>query len=533
MPKPRILAIGLDGFELSIGDRLAAQGQMPALSALQARGAKVLLDHGLAKHTGLGWEHFSTGLSPEGAQRWSAVEFDPATYHTWQQGTDIPPFTTGIESRVVVFDPPYFHLRADARVQGIVNWGAHDPGNHLLSQPVGLVQEAVARFGPYPASAALYGLPWPSPEACTRLADDLVRATQQRANIARWLFRERSPDWDLAVVILSEPHSASEALWHGIDESHPLHGQPSAEAAAEGMAAVYRAADTLVGELVEAFPDATVVAFSMHGMGPNTSDVTSMVLLPELLYRYATGKRLLDIDSSTPSIPALTENWNDAVNRRFPSFLPFGASRFLMRLRGRMLRQRRNAPGGPQILPLDWMPVMRYQRAWPKMPAFALPSFYNGKIRINLQGRERDGIVPLTEYEATSRAIEAMVRQCTDASTGEPVVEMLQSRRGNPMTMDSTEADIDVFWHGISNAIEHPKFGRIGPVPYRRPGGHTGDAGVAYLAGAGITQGSYGRRSSFDVVPTLIDLLGQNVPGRLTGESFLPLLLGERAISAG
>src|SRR4026209_1474323 len=108
MSKQRILAIGLDGFELSIGDRLAAQGEMPALSALQARGAKVLLDHGLAKHTGLGWEHFSTGLSPEGAQRWSAVEFDATTYQAWQQGTDIPPFTTGIASRVVVFDPPYF-----------------------------------------------------------------------------------------------------------------------------------------------------------------------------------------------------------------------------------------------------------------------------------------------------------------------------------------------------------------------------------------------------------------------------------------
>jgi predicted AlkP superfamily phosphohydrolase/phosphomutase len=534
LPKQRVLAIGLDGFELSVGERLAGKSEMPALRALEEKGARVLLNHGLAKHTGLGWEHLSTGLSPDSAKRWSAVEFDPATYATWQQGTDIPPFTTSIKSRVVVFDPPYFHLKADSRVRGIVNWGAHDPGTDLMGEPESLVQEAIAKFGRYPAGPALYGLPWPSPQACTKLAHDLVEATEQRSRISQWLFSERMPDWDLAMVVVSEPHSATEALWHGVDEAHPLHGQPSSVAAAEGMAGVYRAADRLVGDLVRTFPDAAVVAFSMHGMGANTSDVTSMVLLPELLYRYAFDRPLLDIPAGAPEIPGLTEDWNDAVNRLYPSVLPYAASRFVRRARGRIRRQiGRRRQHGPQVLPLDWMPSARYQRFWPRMPAFALPSYYDGKVRINLQGREREGIVPLAEYDATCDAIEALLRQCIDPRNGDSLVDLIERPGRDPMRLGSTEADLDVFWRGTANAIEHPRFGRLGPLPFRRPGGHTGETGIAYVAAENIPVGRHGSRSSFDVVPTLIELLGEAVPDHLSGESFLSMLrAGSPSISA-
>jgi hypothetical protein len=142
-------------------------------------------------------------------------------------------------------------------------------------------------------------------------------------------------------------------------------------------------------------------------------------------------------------------------------------------------------------------------------------------------------VVPLAEYERTCAAIEAVLRQCRDTRTGEPVIETIERPGRDPMTLDRTEADIDVFWRGTVNAIEHPELGRIGPVPFRRPGGHTGETGVAYIAGEGIPNRRYGSRSSFDVVPTLIDLLGEPPSSRLTGQSFLPLLRQEPAIPAG
>jgi predicted AlkP superfamily phosphohydrolase/phosphomutase len=159
------------------------------------------------------------------------------------------------------------------------------------------------------------------------------------------------------------------------------------------------------------------------------------------------------------------------------------------------------------------------------MPAFALPSYYDGKVRINLQGRERDGIVPLSEYDATCEAIEALLRQCIDPRTGESVVGLIERPGRDPMGLGGTEADIDVFWRGAANVLHHPRLGRLGPLPFRRPGGHTGETGVAYFAGEGIPLGRHGTRSAFDVVPTLFEMLGEAQPPHLTGESFLPMLL--------
>jgi hypothetical protein len=42
---------------------------------------------------------------------------------------------------------------------------------------------------------------------------------------------------------------------------------------------------------------------------------------------------------------------------------------------------------------------------------------------------------------------------------------------------------------------------------------------MAYLAGDGIAAGDYGVRSSFDVVPTIVELLGEPLPAGLSGQS--------------
>ena len=54
-----------------------------------------------------------------------------------------------------------------------------------------------------------------------------------------------------------------------------------------------------------------MVVFSMHGMGPNTNDVCSMVLLPELLYRSATGtSRFHSPAPEDDPAPAMETSWD-------------------------------------------------------------------------------------------------------------------------------------------------------------------------------------------------------------------------------
>ena len=286
----RVLVIGLDGYELSLADAMINSGQLPALAKVREKSTRFLLDHGSARETGLAWEHVSSGLSPNDAERWSAIYFDKETYKVWQEGPLFAPFPSQIRRNTVVFDFPYFDLSRARHVYGAVAWGAHDAGTEFVTNPSDLRDELLESFGPYPASEWIYGFAWPSSERCQTMGDALAEAVALRTKIALWLLKERFSDWDLALIGVSESHSALEGLWHGVDERHALHSHSSARAAAEGVHKVYRAIDRLVGSLTSEFEDAAILLFSMHGMGPNRSDVPSMVLLPELLHRYAFGR---------------------------------------------------------------------------------------------------------------------------------------------------------------------------------------------------------------------------------------------------
>jgi predicted AlkP superfamily phosphohydrolase/phosphomutase len=414
----RVMMIGLDGFELSLAERMMAEGRLPVLAGLERDGARLLLDHGEAKRTGLAGEHFSSGLSPEAAQRWAAVDFDPTDYSIGQKQVKVHPFPEKIDRRCVVFDAPYFDLASTRSIKGVVGWGAHDPGVPPTARPSTLALEIAARFGRYPAVPYIYGFTWPSAEETVRMGEALEQAVLQRSKVAEWLFSERLPDWDLGLVVISEYHSAIEAMWHGVDPDHPLHDMPSATPARVAVEKIYEAADRMVGALVAKFPDA------------------------------------------------------------------------------------------------------RYQRYWRDMPAFALPSYYDGRIRINLKGREAAGTVEPDDYDSVCATLASLLHECRDSITGKPVVASIDRADRAPHELGPTECDLLVVWKGGPCGLVHPRLGAIGPLPYRRTGGHTGETGVAYVSGPSIKPGNYPGRSAFDVVPTVVEMLGVEPIAGLSGQSF-------------
>jgi predicted AlkP superfamily phosphohydrolase/phosphomutase len=496
----RVLAIGLDGYELSLAESMMAENLLPNMWRLRARSARFLLNHGRDKNSGLAWEHVSTGQTPTTGGRWSAVTFDPSTYCVCQESTARVPFLAGLGAETVVFDVPYCDLERAPRVRGLTCWGAHDPGVSPLSRPDDLHIELAARFGPYPAAKHIYSFVWQSAEKTRVAAEALEKAVHARAEATRWLLRERTPDWDLALVVVSEPHSAIEPMWHGVDASHPLHGVPSASVARDGLRRIYIAIDQLVGTLEAAFPDATLLLFAMHGMGRNEADVAGMVLLGELLYRHRFGQAYLRERTwkahTAAGVPLLGEkqDWHFELMTSLPT-----------------------APNPSSNI--DWMPVARYRSFWPQMEAFALPAFYDGRVRINLQGREAQGVVPLERYAAVRDEIVELLRACREPLSGESVIDSVSHPEKDPYTIGPTEADLYIDWRGTPLGFVHPQLGRIGPIPYRRTGGHTGANGFAYIAGTGMAPGDHGTANSIDVVPTIIDLLNEPGPLPVAGRS--------------
>ena len=121
------------------------------------------------------------------------------------------------------------------------------------------------------------------PEALLRLRDDLIRWTAQTGDLALALLDQEA--WDLFLVNLSATHSGGHKLW----DTTTVRGELSSgdtDALTAALPQVYAACDATVGRLVDRVGPATVLVFSLHGMGPNTSRV---LLLPEMLNRILTG----------------------------------------------------------------------------------------------------------------------------------------------------------------------------------------------------------------------------------------------------
>lgn len=530
MRSRRVLLLWLDGYDPATGEALMAEGRLPALQRLRAASARFALDHGSARWTGLAGEHLSTGISPRDARRNSMLHFDPARYTVWQEGTSRAPFPADLSARTVVFDPTYFNLARAPKVQGLVRWAANDPGGLRQSRPDGLHAEIEARFGRYPEEW-IYGYVWPSPARAESSGAALARGAALRAEAAHWLLKERCPDWDLGIVAMGELHSATESIWYGYDSTHPLHRIPSAAAARAGFIGAYDAVDRAVGRLTEAFADAAIVVCAMHGMGPNQSDVPSMALLPELLFRWRFGTTLLDgrpeWNAAPDGVPILAETdtwWPGVLKTAFRQPDAWSPElRKRARLETAMGEPWPKEPADIARYSVEPIAATWYRPFWPAMRAFALPAFYDGRIRVNLAGREAQGRVPRWAYGLALKAIERLLRGTRDVRTGESVVHSIEyPARRDPFALEATNADMLVNWRGAHLGFTHPRLGRIGPLPYQRPGGHTGGHGMAYLSGCGIAPGDHGLRSSFDVVPTVIELLGEARPAHISGASLLP-----------
>jgi hypothetical protein len=115
-----------------------------------------------------------------------------------------------------------------------------------------------------------------------------------------------------------------------------------------------------------------------------------------------------------------------------------------------------------------------------------------------------------------------LLQECRNPATGEPVVGFIEGpTTRDPMRIGGTQADLLVVWRGVITAIQHPRLGLIGPVPLRRTGGHTGRYGMACVAAPAVPAGDRGVRSSFDVAPTIVELLGCRPIVGMSGASLL------------
>ena len=159
------------------------------------------------------------------------------------------------------------------------------------------------------------------------------------------------------------------------------------------------------------------------------------------------------------------------------------------------------------------------------MKAFALPSYADGAVRINLAGRESRGVVPREQYDQFCAEVAEIIFGLKDARTGRPVVKDVLRARSAATADDPElpEADLIVIWENepVTDVVEHAALGRIGPVPYLRTGAHR-PYGFLNIVGPGIAPGSsLPRGHALDITPTILSLMGAKIPDYLDGKSLV------------
>ena len=153
------------------------------------------------------------------------------------------------------------------------------------------------------------------------------------------------------------------------------------------------------------------------------------------------------------------------------------------------------------------------------MKAFSIPGQGDGYIRINLKGREKRGIVNPGDMNRICDELTGKLIELRNPLTGNTVVEKVVRSSKLPLKAATPDADIIVLWKSEPNdCIDDGRGNRLGPIPYWKSGSHN-FTGFIMSNGLKINPGIVsGSASVTDVAPTVLDLLGEEIPTYMKGK---------------
>lgn len=491
MKRPLYL-IGLDGVGWYPLRQWIQRTHLPNLHAAihgRARQGVCLLDNKAFMRTENSWLTFYQGVQPELAGEWAHSHYSASAYSYRENPTYAfegpQPFFREVNCSTLIFDAPLIGAGPDIGRHPnhieIYGWGTESNQSGASSIPAGYNSYLEASHGRHPVygrarpitsdssqeldhSLKQYRLPnLYQAQALDRLRDGLIEGIHKRSLIIAELLAQSEPE--LALCVYAEGHTAGHLFWH-LSEAHPLHDPHSKTT--NHLLAVFQAIDAGIGALIETFPEADFVLFSPQGMQANFIELSSSAFLPEMLMRRSHQDWMLAGDSQRCQQldPTQHEHWKDAVAELLNPALSH-----LLDTPSRL---------ADQADPLDWSPARWYQPLWPQLQAFALPSFSEGLVRLNVRGREggTDGLA-VSSYDETCKQIGDDLLQWRDVQSGRRIVAEVIRTRSTPFDQEGPlglmPADLIVKWRDpvITNHIAHPLWGEIGPLPYFRTGAHS------------------------------------------------------------
>lgn len=478
----KTVVIGLDCPTNGTFEGWLQQGLLPNLASLRDESSKGVLTHSRKYNNENSWIPFLTGKSLESIDYWVST-YKPKSYEhsancLYNLHDHQPFYAVGDKARVIMFDLPVA-ISNDVNGIQVSGWASELNEVFPASKPPSALEDIYKKYGTDPKlERALEfhnkdfdrrGLSYRVPSAydvggLTSFRDNILASTAIRGKICREFLRR--DDWDLFLSLFSEIHMGGHMLWH-LSQDHPL-TQMSQAFDTDPLLEIYQAADHEIGLIAELVGnDNDLLVFSLDSMVSDCLETARSLFLPEFLYRWNfPGKAALAKGDANTKVPDIQFDyplhWKDEIWK-------LRTDEGDRELQSPQTQFENNET-------FNWQPTNWYKPLWHQMQAFALPSVADGYIRINVKGREARGIVEPTDYRRLCIEISERLSELVDARTGLAVVERVIQTRRDPFESNSREcpADLIVLWQEESptDVVESPLVGRIGPVPYFRPGGH-------------------------------------------------------------
>ena len=511
-----LLLIGFDATDPERIDRLVAEGRMPRLAELRQGARRGLLESRPDAFVNMVWPTLVSGMQA-GDHGWHSAKMWRAERMRLEYGDPdwlpLRPFWTALEeagARLGILDVP-FAPPPSARFEGVFlsGWQTHDEAL-AGSRPAGLRRRLLRRHGRPALGPELFGPQTPATlESLHRRA---LASVRQFADIVCETLGEGP--FDLFLAVFGGAHRAGHYLW---DLSQTDASALTAERrrALEGaLDEIYAALDAALGRVLDAAGGRfdRVLLFSAHGMGPSDG---WLHMLDALLARIEGRERATESGGGLLYRLKKRLPWN--LVREVTTRLPAAVNRALVPL---------------------WSQRMH---DWRTTRLFTVPFDVHGFLRVNLRGRERDGIVaPGGEYESLCAELAEALEGFADMASGRPVSAGVVHSRALFPDGERTDRLPDLVVRigdpvRGSPGLVSPRFGEVRfPTPDRFPSGRSGNhhpRGWYLLAGTGAGAVADGR--VVDLAPTVLETLGVPPPGGLPGRGLLAGLSGHKAETAG
>jgi predicted AlkP superfamily phosphohydrolase/phosphomutase len=449
--KRKLLALGIDAGDLGYLEN--RRSQLPAIAKLLDQ-SSVFQPAAPKALSGSVWPTFYTGKHPGHHGIYQHLVWDAERMGLRRIGADwceATPFWQALEQRgldVIVIDVPYSFPVYLKRGVEITDWGTHGQ-----TYPAAGNRAEVTSFlrscGP-----GVIGRETPvqkTPRQLDRLRHQLIESAAKKGElISRSL---RAFPWQVCIAVFGEVHRGGHTLYSDSDERSSTAETPLLD--------IYRAVDKAIARILGEvdLESTTVVLFSVHGMMRDNAQGHLVRPVMQRINRWFLGTG----NGAGPGIIGRLREWVPArLQHAVGAAAPDAVRQWVVE---------QEIVGG---------------KDWSRTPGFALRTDIRTELRLNLQGRERAGILDTQSaaYAAYRELAKQTFLELRDTATNTRLVdEVVDIPKLFPGKRSHALPDLVVTWNQAPSArhVHSPRIGSLEVEPTGARGGDHTDSGFAVV----------------------------------------------------